>query len=94
MTSSDPYMDQGVPASNDAKISRWLLVLYFTLPFWGILWLYLFWNGSWGWFDRGAWNQLQQAANTTFPTLDLTDPSLRQESRNRGFYRMANAHKI
>lgn len=69
---AEDYIDEGVPASLDAKVPGWLWVTYLTLPFWGIAWLCFFWNGSAGWFDRGAWHQLQQVANTTFPQLDLT----------------------
>jgi hypothetical protein len=31
---------------------------------------FLFWNGSWGWFDPGYWHQLQRAANTTYPFVN------------------------
>lgn len=58
------YGDPGI-ASNNAKIPAWLKWVYYTLPFWGILTLYLYWNGSSGWLDRGYWHQLQNAANTT-----------------------------
>ena len=59
------YGDEGI-ASKDAQVPRWLIWVYVTLPFWGILTFYLYWNGSQGWLDRGYWQQLQQAANTTF----------------------------
>lgn len=53
--------------SGNAKIPGWLIFTYTTLPIWGILTLFFFWNGTWGWFDPGYWQQLQKAANTTFP---------------------------
>jgi len=56
--------------SNNAPIPKWLKFLYYTLPFWGILWFALYWNGSWGWLDRGSWSELQRAANTTFPFVN------------------------
>lgn len=59
--------------SADAPIPRWLKWSYIVLVIWGFIWLYLFWNGSWGWFDRGYWAELQKAANTTFPTINLQD---------------------
>lgn len=63
------YGDPGI-ASNDAQIPKWLKWVYFTLPIWGLITLYLYWNGSHGWLDRGYWHQLQKAANTTEnPTL-------------------------
>lgn len=57
-------VDQGVPPSNDARIPRWLVYSYYILPIAGFIFLYFFWDGSFGWFDRGAWSALQQAANT------------------------------
>ncbi|NGX41999.1 MAG: hypothetical protein K940chlam7_00273 [Chlamydiae bacterium] len=53
-------------ASGNAKIPGWLKVVYFSLPIWGIIWLFLYWNGVSGWLDRGHWNQLEKAANTTY----------------------------
>lgn len=57
---------EGPPPSKETPIPRWLLWSYLLLPIWGIITLFLFWNGSWGWLDRGYWQQLQQAADTTF----------------------------
>ena len=67
-------------ASADAKIPRWLWLTYISLPIWGIIWFFLFWNGTWGWHDRGYWAELQKAANTTFPFTNEDDPS------NKGVY--------
>lgn len=64
---SREYADE-VFRSYDAKVPKFLKWTYILLPIWGIITLYIFWNGSIGWFDRGAWQQLQVAANTTFPT--------------------------
>jgi hypothetical protein len=61
----EEYGDSGIE-SYDKKIPGWLKFVYFSLPFWGILWLYLYWDGSHGWLDRGYWGDLQRAANTTF----------------------------
>ena len=54
-------------ASKDAPIPGWLKCSYLVWPIVGLLWFYFFWNGSYGWLDRGYWQQLQRAANTTFP---------------------------
>lgn len=62
-------------ASGHAKVPRWLIVNYIVWPIWGIIWFYLYWNGSWGWLDRGHWQQLQNAANTTFPIENNNDPN-------------------
>ncbi|WP_068467643.1 hypothetical protein [Candidatus Protochlamydia phocaeensis] len=60
------YGDPGI-ATFDAKVPKFLLWTYTILPIWGIITFYYFWNGSYGWFDRGSWHELQIAANTTFP---------------------------
>lgn len=60
------YAEPGI-ASADAKIPRFLTWTYILCPLWGIVWWYFFWNGSYGWLDRGYWFELQRAANTTFP---------------------------
>lgn len=65
------YGDQGI-ATNDAKIPRWLIWTYALLPIWGLFSLYYYWNGSHGWLDRGYWQQLQRAANTTYPQVNYT----------------------
>lgn len=65
------YGDPGI-ASNNRNVPFWLIVVYMILPIWGVITLYLFWNGSYGWLDRGYWQALQEAANTTFPAADLT----------------------
>lgn len=62
--------------SKDAKVYLWLKVSYIILPIWGILTFYTYWNGSHGWLDRGYWNQLQEAANTTYPRININDPDV------------------
>lgn len=51
----------------DPGAPRWLFWSYILLPIWGLVVLYFFWNGSYGWLDRGSWQELQQAANTRYP---------------------------
>ncbi|KAF3362595.1 hypothetical protein PHSC3_000834 [Chlamydiales bacterium STE3] len=58
------YGDPGI-ASKDAKVPKFLLLTYAILPIWGLFSLYAYWGGSSGWLDRGYWQQLQRAANTT-----------------------------
>lgn len=62
----DLYGDQGI-ASKDAPVPFWLKVNYVFWIFFGLMWGVLFWNGSYGWLDRGYWQELQRAANTTYP---------------------------
>lgn len=64
----DEYGDTGITSAH-APIPKWIIWLIPTLFLWGLLWFFLFWNGSWGWLDRGHWFKLQQAANTTFPEI-------------------------
>lgn len=61
----DLYGDPRI-ASKHGKVPRWLIATYIVMPIWGLVWFYFFWNGSTGWLDRGYWQQLQEAANTTF----------------------------
>jgi hypothetical protein len=60
------YGDPGI-ATFDAKVPKFLIATYLIWPIWGMITFYYFWNGSFGWFDRGYWHELQIAANTTFP---------------------------
>lgn len=62
----DLYGDSGI-ASGHAPPPRWLIVTNTFFTLFGLVWLYFFWNGSYGWLDRGYWSQLQRAANTTYP---------------------------
>lgn len=61
----ESYADGSI-LSADAKIPKWIIIVIIVIHIWGILWFYLFWNGSHGWLDRGYWGQLQKAANTTY----------------------------
>jgi hypothetical protein len=65
----DDYGDPRI-ASGHGKIPWWLWVTYAVLPIWGFIALAMYWNGSWGWLDRGYWQQLQRAANTTYPHIN------------------------
>ena len=70
----DLYGEPGI-ASGHAPPPRWLIVTNTFFTILGLIWLYLFWNGSYGWLDRGYWSQLQRAANTTYPytTKEIVD---------------------
>lgn len=59
------YGDPNI-ASAHAPVPTWLVGSYLLWIGMGILWAFLYWNGSWGFLDPGSWGQLQQAANTTF----------------------------
>jgi hypothetical protein len=61
--------DAQIP-SYENPVPRWLLISYPILIALGLLWLFLFWNGSRGWLDRGYWSELQSAANTKFPSIE------------------------
>lgn len=71
------YGDPNIASAN-APIPGWLK---FSNIFWiilGLIGFYFFWNGSYGWLDRGYWHQLQQAANTTFPSENYDNPSIKK----------------
>lgn len=68
----EEYGDQYI-TSKDAKVPRWLFLIFVILPFWGAYTFFTYWNGSTGWLDRGYWHQLQIAANTTFPIMNQND---------------------
>lgn len=63
---TEEYGDPGI-ASNDAPIPKWLHFNYVLWIIVGLVGFYFFWNGSYGWLDRGYWQQLQRAAGTTIP---------------------------
>jgi len=65
----DLYGDPRI-ASKNAPVPRWLTLSYVFWITFGLVWFVLFWNGSFGWFDRGYWQQLQRAANTTYPFVE------------------------
>lgn len=69
----EDYGDPGI-LSADAKVPLWLKMTYIILPIWGIISFCIYWNGSHGWLDRGYWQQLQRAANTTFPFINHDEP--------------------
>lgn len=62
-------------ASYHGIVPNWLKYQYVFWIVWGFVWFWLFWNGSWGYFDRGYWQQLQRAANTTFPMINHNEIS-------------------
>lgn len=60
---------EGITSAH-APVPKWLIWNYIFWPIFGLFWLYFFWNGSYGWLDRGYWSELQRAANTTFPQIE------------------------
>jgi len=69
----EAYGDKGITSAN-APVPTFLKWTYILLPIWGIIWFYLYWNGMYGWLDRGYWQQLERAANTTFPVINHNNP--------------------
>ena len=61
-------------ATYDHAVPWSLILTYIFVPLWGFAIFYLYINGSSGWLDRGFWGQLQSAANTTFPIMNLNEP--------------------
>ena len=56
-----------IPQSKEKKIPKFLIVTYVIVFVWGIWGFFAYWNGSHGWVDRGYWQKLQKAADTTYP---------------------------
>lgn len=77
------YGDPGI-ASKNARVPRWLVFNNWFWVFFGLVCFYFFWNGSYGWLDRGYWNQLQRAANTTYPytTIELIEKEADRNSKD------------
>lgn len=66
------YGDEYI-ASYHGTVPSWLKFNYIFWLAWGVVWFILFWNGSAGYLDRGYWQQLQRAANTTFPIINQNE---------------------
>jgi len=73
----DVYGDHEVTEYTDKPIPTFLKWVYVLLPIWGIVWFFLYWNGSHGILDRGHWQDLEQAANTRAPYEKVTADTLR-----------------
>lgn len=69
--------EEMVPESYDRPIPKFLIMVYIILPVMGVYWFVNYWNGSSGFFDRGYWQSLQKAANTTYePTNSIEEDNL------------------
>ena len=58
------YSGNEILEFSDTPVPKFLKIFYFIIPILGFLPLIFFWNGSNGWFDRGYWSELQEAAKT------------------------------
>lgn len=74
------YGDPGI-ASRNAPTPKWLVFSNWFFVFVGFAVFSLYWNGSFGWLDRGYWSQLQRAANTTYPytTMQIVEKEANQK---------------
>lgn len=82
---AEEYGDPSI-ASFDNPVPGWLIFNYIFWPIVGLFVFYFFWNGSYGWLDRGYWQQLQRAANTTYPFHTDVDnePTENPRTKNSG----------
>jgi hypothetical protein len=62
------YADNEVREYEDTNVPTFLKWVYVILPIWGVIWWWLYWDGSTGALDRGKWQQLERAAQTTMKT--------------------------
>lgn len=70
--------EEEIPSTEERKIPKFLFITYVLVFLGGIWGLIAYWNGSHGWFDRGYWQQLQQAAGTTYP-FEKKEPYLEEK---------------
>jgi hypothetical protein len=70
MYSGDPQLLQA-----NHEIPKFLKWTYIILPIWGVIAWFVFFNGTFGWFDPGHWSQLQWAANTKIPYFNADQHS-------------------
>ena len=61
----DDYAGGEIKEYANTTVPTFLKCVYVIMPIFGIVWTLTFWNGSAGWFDRGYWYELENAANTT-----------------------------
>ena len=71
------FGDNEVDEFDDTKVPTFLKWTYLILPVWGLIWGYLYWDGSAGWLDRGYWQELEAAAKTTF-TKQIDETSFKE----------------
>lgn len=62
---SHSFGDHEVEEYYNTPVPTFLKWVYALLPFWGIFWWVMYSDGSQGWLDRGYWQDLERAANTT-----------------------------
>lgn len=79
----EEYGDPGITSYEGEKVPRWLMATYILLPIWGIISFILYWNGSHGWLDRGYWGELQKAANTTYPVVNMIEVEKESEAARK-----------
>jgi hypothetical protein len=75
------YFAGGLISSKNEKVPKWLFYLYILSIAWGIVWFFLYWNGSTGWIDRGGWHRLQKAANTVYPIAPFSPSKDSEEGK-------------
>jgi hypothetical protein len=58
------FHEGGLIQEYSRPIPWWLKAMYIVLPIWGVIILFAYWGGSWGWMDPGTWRSLQEASQT------------------------------
>lgn len=64
----------GSPPSAHHSVPRWLIFSYVATTILAFVLLLLYWNGSFGYLDRGYWKELQEVANTRYPFENHNSP--------------------
>ncbi len=63
---TEHYAGEEVEEYVGIPVPTFLKWVYLILPIWGLFWFWMYWDGSTGALDRGSWQDLAQAAKTTF----------------------------
>ena len=71
----DVYAGGEINEIKDTPIPWYIKWLSLILPLWGVIWFFYFNDGSTGWVDRGAWDDLQKAAQTKNSQLKINKPN-------------------
>jgi hypothetical protein len=76
------YGDERIASAHN-KVSPFLKAVYIIMPIWGIIWWFLYWNGTSGWLDRGYWQQLQRANSSAYPFINFNDQVSEENPESR-----------
>lgn len=71
----------GIAEFTQTPVPFLLKVSYVLLPILGLIAMYVYWDGSHGFLDRGRWEELQQFSNTTVKKDKLPKPYVYEKGK-------------